>query len=189
MLNKALIVAMAATLATLTAAPAYAMASADAAPKIEFVFGPKITLREPDSTFTCTAGEVMVDRAHMGDENGWTTYGCAQVLVNGEPASVQTGNWTLAGKESNSYFAGPLNHVLLGRKHLGDENGLTSYLTGTLHWRGTQVRLTPRFWTAFAKERSHSAHGYAPQVMTGRQHKGDENGDTRYEYSTVTVDG
>ncbi|MFG1874096.1 hypothetical protein ACGFIV_04580 [Sphaerisporangium sp. NPDC049003] len=193
MYKKTLTVAMAAatlaTLATLTAAPASAVAFTDAAPKIEVIFGAFTTIREPDSTFTCPAGEVLIDRAHWGDETGWTRYRCGQVRINGETVSVQTRNWTTAGKESNSYFASPPDHVLIGRRHLGDENGLTSYLTGALYWRGVQLRLTSRYWTEPMKESNHSIQAFAPLVMTGRQHKGDENGDTRYEYSTVTVDG
>ncbi|MFI6451013.1 hypothetical protein ACIBF6_05620 [Streptosporangium amethystogenes] len=182
MYKKALTVAMAAAvLVTLAPAPA------SAAPTIETVFGPTITLREPDSTFVCSAGEVLIDRAHWGDENGWTRYRCGQIRIDGEAVTVQTGNWSYGIKESNSYFAAPADQVLIGRRHQGDENGLTWYLAGTLHWRGSPVRLTSRQWTAAMTESNHSSQAFAPLVMTGRQHQGDENGRTFYEYSRVTA--
>ncbi|MEU0483116.1 hypothetical protein ABZ260_28500 [Streptosporangium sp. NPDC006013] len=190
MYKKALTVAtVAAALATLASAPASAAVSQATAANIEILPGASATLREPNSTFTCPAGEVMTGRGHQKDENGWTTYQCSRIRIDGELVSTGNIRWSIGQRESNSYFVGSGDEVILGRKHNDDENGYTFYLTGTLHWRGSQVRLTNRNWTAPARESNHSSQAGVNQVMTGRWHDDDENGYTSYEYGTVTVGG
>jgi len=83
-----------------------------------------------------------------GDENGRTNYRCAS-LYQGEPSertrvTVLPGKWsapnTESGKENkdhdykehNGEFKCPLNQVLVGRAHRGDENNLTRYLCARL---------------------------------------------------------
>jgi predicted carbohydrate-binding protein with CBM5 and CBM33 domain len=186
MYKKALTVAMvAAALTTLASAPA----TAAAAPTIEILPGASATLRESDSTFTCPGGEVMTGRSHKGDENGSTTYQCSRIRIDGELVSTGNVRWNPVQQESSSYFVGSGDAVILGREHGNDENGYTRYLTGTLHWRGSQVRLISRNWTESMKESNHSSQAGVNQVMTGRWHRGDENGYTAYEYGTVIVGG
>lgn len=83
-----------------------------------------------------------------GKENGRTDYRCAS-LYQGTPSdntriTVLPGKWstpnTESGKENNDEgykehngeFECPLNQVLVGRAHRGDENNLTSYLCARL---------------------------------------------------------
>lgn len=83
-----------------------------------------------------------------GDENGRTDYRCAS-LYQATPSdstriSVLPGKWstpnTESGKENNDEgyrehdgeFECPLNQVLVGRAHRGDENNLTRYLCARL---------------------------------------------------------
>ncbi|GAA0855744.1 hypothetical protein ACFQVD_15365 [Streptosporangium amethystogenes subsp. fukuiense] len=185
MYKKALTVAMAAAaLATLASAPA----SAAAAPTIEIIPGASATLKESNSVYTCPAGEVLTGRSHRGDENGWTTYQCSRIRIDGELVSVQhNASWGPNQWENDSYFVTSGDQAFVGRRHFGDENGLTAYLSATLYWRGSQVRLTSRNWTQEVREDNHSSQAGIDQVMTGRWHRGDENGFTSYEYGTVTV--
>ncbi|WP_433355985.1 hypothetical protein ACQP25_18550 [Microtetraspora malaysiensis] len=43
-------------------------------------------------------------------------------------------------------------------------------------------------WTELYDENDHYAAAGDGQVITGRIHRGDENGSTTYQYSTVTLD-
>ncbi len=160
-----------------------------AAPKIEVLTGLPKVLKESNSLFTCPGGEVLTGRSHQGDENGWTTYWCGRILIDGEPVLVQSEGWSYAQKESSSYFVASGDQALIGRAHYGDENGMTQYLTATLHWRGSTLRVTSRSWGSFQYEHSHSINLDSPAVLTGRTHQGDERGRTNYEYGILAVGG
>ncbi|MFI9592832.1 hypothetical protein [Nonomuraea sp. NPDC052265] len=73
--KKAFATAASAVLA-LTLAPAVPAA---AKPAVQIVEGYSATIRENDSRFFCPAGEVLIGRAHNGDENGDTVYQYATV--------------------------------------------------------------------------------------------------------------
>ncbi|WP_344925343.1 hypothetical protein, partial [Streptosporangium carneum] len=139
--------------------------------------------------FTCPANQVLTGRSHYGDENAITTYHCSWIYINDQQVQVSLGDWDAGQKESSSRFTAPADHVLAGRWHTGDENGRTKYRVATLHWQGKQVRLTSPGWSGGLKESRHSWDAGSGQVMTGRSHSGDENGTTKYQYATVTVDG
>ncbi|MFI9595322.1 hypothetical protein [Nonomuraea sp. NPDC052265] len=196
MYKKALTVAIAAAaLAGLTSAPASAVVAGNATvfeaatPNIEIFYGSFIRLKEPDSMFECPQDEVLIGRAHYGDETNWTMNQCGRIYIDGERVSVLHENWAwnTRQQESNSYFLGSGNQVIVGRQHLGDENGDTRHKYGTLRWRGSELRLTSRYWTELMKESNHSTQAGPGQVMTGRRHNGDENGLTAYAYGTITV--
>ncbi|MGV9779151.1 hypothetical protein [Streptosporangium sp. NPDC003464] len=197
MFKKALPVAMAAAaLVTLAGAPASAAApvapasaaaSAVTVPRIEILPGTSLRLREPNSVFVCPEGEVLTGRDHKGDENGWTTYWCGRIVIDGEPVFVKNGGWSPTVVESSSRFSAFNDRVILGRRHDGDENGLTQYFTGTVHWRDTQVRVASRRWTTAMKESDHLGRASYNEVMIGRWHNGDENGDTFYEFGKVAL--
>jgi len=82
--------------------------------------------------FSCPINQVMVSRAHEGDENGDTTYTCATLYQGDKPVSVWPGTWNSAIEESDSEFACPLEEVMVGRAHKGDENNQTKYLCAKL---------------------------------------------------------
>lgn len=188
MYKKVLTMAMAAaTLAALTAAPASAKVSASTTPIVEVFSGLPITIDEPDSLFTCPGGQVMTGRSHKGDEDGKTTYWCGRVFIDGEAALVQSEGWSFPQKESSSYFVTSGDQVIIGRAHYDDENGKTQYLTGTLYWRGSQVRIANRYWSGSVKESGGGVQSSGPVVMTGRTHQGDENGFTNHEFGWPKV--
>ncbi|MFC5946404.1 hypothetical protein [Micromonospora harpali] len=186
MYKKALPAALAAAaLAALTLAPA-APAAAATGELIEVIHTYTETVKESNSSFMCPANEVMIGRAHYGDENGKTTYRCGRIYVNGEQASVELAT-TKTLRERDSYYAIAGDAAIIGRKHIGDENGYTTYYVGRMFWQGRTVRLATWQWDEYLIESNHSSRAGANRVMTGREHVGDENGLTRYEYSTLQL--
>ncbi|GAA2669000.1 hypothetical protein LV78_004150 [Actinosynnema pretiosum] len=135
--------------------------------------------------FTCPTNQVLIGRAHGGDENGTTTYYCALILIDAQIAAVSAPTWSGNQKESNSLFSAATDQVLVGRQHSGDENGQTRYATAQLSVGGRAVTLTGRRWTDPQKESSSNSRAGELEVMVGRQHSGDENGQTRYEYARL----
>jgi curli biogenesis system outer membrane secretion channel CsgG len=179
-----LAVAITAAMATLPAAPASAATEVTITTELRHTS----TVKESAGVaFTCPANEVLTGRRHSGDENGYTTYYCSRVLVNGEQALVSPGSWTSGQRESSSFYEAPADLALVGRWHSGDENGTTRYRTGALYWQGQQLRLAAYVWTGNLRESGHFSQGTPGEVMVGRAHWGDENGDTRYRYATVIV--
>ncbi|MFD0887859.1 hypothetical protein ACFQ08_25240 [Streptosporangium algeriense] len=180
------------TLAALTGAlltlpaPA-AQATAAHAADIIIIDGFTQTVKESAGTpVTCPTNQVLLGRSHRGDENGDTTYYCGLILIDGQQVRVGPPRWSISQRESDSFFVAPPNEVLVGRQHSGDENGQTRYATARLTAGGRTVELTSYRWSPSQTEsNSHSKAGDY-EVMTGRQHSGDENGQTRYQYARIT---
>ena len=91
---------------------------------------------ESSGDFLCPTGTVLVGRRHdcgnkgdKCDENGKTQYRCATLQRNGVtlPVASGSGSWSQGVAESSSRFVCPDDQVLDGRRHTGDENGLTAY--------------------------------------------------------------
>lgn len=102
-------------------------------------------------------------------------------------------------KESNGViFETPENMLITGRKHSGDENGNTQYQYASLkavNLLGEKIEgiisITERQWSDWHKESDSANFFQAPngRVITGRQHIGDENGNTRYQTAKVLFNG
>ncbi|MEV7010157.1 hypothetical protein [Streptosporangium sp. NPDC051022] len=190
--KKALPAAIAAAaLATLTAAPASAAPAAATAVTVKVELKHTSTVKESAGVyFTCPNNEVLTGRSHSGDENGYTTYYCSSISINDQLVQhVVLGLWSAGQKESRSLYVAPTDQALVGRWHSGDENGATKYLAGMFFWQGKQIHFSSPDWSGYYKESGHSWRAGTNQVMTGRQHSGDENGATRYQYATVTIEG
>ncbi|MBO3747341.1 hypothetical protein J5X84_14790 [Streptosporangiaceae bacterium NEAU-GS5] len=166
-------------------------APAASAASISLSEGYSARIQESGGVFYCPENQVLTGRAHHGDENGYTTYYCATIYVNGEPVEVSRYLFEVKVKENASRYETPEDNVVVGRRHDGDENGYTWYYSATLAWRGRPVHLVDRSWVDGLKESDHISKGVpgARQVMTGRRHSGDENGRTGYQYATVYFSG
>ncbi|WP_433214298.1 hypothetical protein [Microtetraspora malaysiensis] len=180
--KKALATAASAVL-TLSLIPA---AHAAAAPDIQIVPGYSATMKEKDSKFMCPSHEVLIGRAHDGDENGWTTYWCGRIYIDNVQVTVSSNRYTQSQAEPWSAFESPESNAMIGRDHAGDENGWTSTHYALLTWLGTPVTLTTRRWTSRFRESKHESKAGTGEIMTGRRHLSDENGDTMYQYATVS---
>jgi len=187
MRKKVLSAALAATALTALTVTPQTPAAAAAAPSVQVLQGYTATVREPDSHFWCPEDEVMIGRAHSGDENGYTTYFCGQIYIDNERVVVVQPPYKDDEWEDYTYFVTPDDFALVRRDHYGDEKGFTFYYCSRLLWRGRPVRLVDRHWTEYMKESKHSSRAGVNEVMTGRSHSGDENGRTAYQYARVTV--
>ncbi|MFE1553185.1 hypothetical protein [Streptomyces sp. NPDC058718] len=146
------------------------------------------TVRESAGTpVECPESQVLIGRSHSGDENGNTTYYCGFILIDGELVQVSGTTWSSSQRESASYFSAPPGTVLVGRQHSGDENGQTRYATASLTWQGQPVQLTGHRWTEAQRESSSHSKAGSSEVMVGREHSGDENGQTRYQYAGISL--
>lgn len=130
--------------------------------------------------YTCPTNKVMIGRQHNDDENGNTFYYCCSAGV--PQATTSSCAWSAYLKESSGIpFNCPFNQVMTGRQHHGDENGNTRYQCCNLSQNGTQVPINNCAWSGAIKE-SDSLYRCLPngKVMVGRQHNGDENGNSFY---------
>jgi len=146
--------------------------------------------RESSSNFVCPAPKVMTGRWHdcknkgdRCDENGNSKVYCSTIQANGILFAVGTGTWSGAIKESagTSYLC-PVNTVMTGRQHQGDENGNTKYLCSPLSYQGAAVPVNPNAgsWSTEITESTSQFVCADGQILNGRYHKGDENGKTKY---------
>ncbi|MEW9550085.1 hypothetical protein [Nonomuraea sp. NPDC050783] len=181
--TKVLATAASAVLA-LTLAPAAPAAAAK--PVIEIVKGYSATVNEKDSEFICPAGEVLIGRKHEGDENGSTTYWCGRIWIGREQVTVSTNHYQQVDHETYSWFEAPESNAMVGRRHDGDENGLSVAYFALLTWQGRPVTLVNKRWSQTYRESGHESRANPGEIMTGRKHFGDENGDTSYQYALVS---
>ena len=156
------------------------------------------TMKESSSSFMCPSGTVMTGRMHTGDENGNTQYEYATLKAINPKGEIVAGNITIEdirwhsaiGESFGGGFDAPQNRVIIGRKHQGDENAETTYATGIVKFNGhlteikgytvSETRKESGGWNWFRTANN--------QVMTGRHHYGDENGNTYYCMGTISCD-
>ncbi|WP_432926462.1 hypothetical protein ACQPZZ_35955 [Microbispora sp. CA-135349] len=83
----------------------------------------------------------------------------------------------------------PPNQVLTGRSHSGDERGQTIYYCSRILINGEQVEVHSGDWTTPQRESRSDYSAPNNQVIVGRWHQGDENGDTRYRTAALYWQG
>ncbi|CAI1824573.1 Uncharacterised protein [Serratia marcescens] len=141
-------------------------------------------VKESYSNFQCGENSVLIGRQHSGDENGTTLYQCAKTNLKIE--SITTSEQMRESSGVN--YVCPDNQVMVGRKHDGDEDGYTSYTCGKAYTKTEQpVKVVKGSWSKEQKESRSSFTCPTNQVMIGRVHTSDENGDTRYLCGTLTL--
>ena len=150
------------------------------------------------SSFVCpNQWALMIGRSHKGDENGDTMYWCSTpVFVSYTRHEGPWSDWIQeSGKNSGgqSSYVCPSGQGMIGREHQGDENGNTRYQCAWIFMQGSLVEFTPLDWGPWIQESGKNTNGQSTYVcpkdtfMIGRQHKGDENGDTRYQCAGADV--
>ena len=154
-------------------------------------------MKESDSIFKCPDGTVMTGRFHKEDENGLTKYEYANLVSdpNGNLDSsllitIDDPQWSDYFAESSGYFFKVEDgRVITGREHLGDENGNTRFQTSAVKVNNSKVTIVERSESEGIKESDWVWwRSSTKQVMTGRCHMGDENGNTRYEQGFLLVE-
>lgn len=98
--------------------------------------------------------------------------------------------------ESDSNFLCPVNTVMTGRYHSGDENGTTQYEYATLKAVDINGKLTSGtitvediIWDSGITESGGNYHAPANRVIVGRNHNDDENGTTQYATAVIKFNG
>lgn len=100
-------------------------------------------------------------------------------------------------KASQEYYLCSSNRILTGRRHSGDENGKTWFEDAGLeavdesgNIVSGEISVTSVEWSEWSKESS--GQGFDAlnnRVIVGREHRGDENGKTRYATAIVLFNG
>lgn len=152
-------------------------------------------MKESNSSFVCPPNTVLTGRWHNGDENGPTKYEYADLVASANDqvvagtitvAEAVWGDWIK--ESSGAWYYAPAGRVLIGREHKGDENGNTRYLTGVVKFNGKAAQPVSQEASGAIKESSGNWFNTGPsQVMTGRQHAGDENGNTHYQSAQLIL--
>ncbi len=136
---------------------------------------------EEDSLFKCANGQAMSARAHFGDETKLTQYRCSTPMQAGEAVQVGEPRKSQSQEEHKSYFVCPLDTVITGREHEKKEEGRTWHFCAPLtDYQGKPLQVVPQPWSSRMKESDHTFECPGQQVLIGRRHEGDENGDTWY---------
>ena len=118
-----------------------------------------------------------------------------QLQDNGTEGIVESGKDVIFNNGTSSYKA-KFGCVIVGRKHTGDENGLTYYLTGKPKIFDVDLR-NEVHEVRFAVFDRHNSDSFKQSnlnftcegnnVIVGRAHTGDENGFTTFVYAELAV--
>ena len=118
-----------------------------------------------------------------------------QLQDNGTKGIVESGKGVIFNNGTSSYKA-IKGCVIVGRKHAGDENGLTYYLTGKpkifdvdlcneVH--EARIAVLDRYNSDSFKQSNLNFTCEGNNVIVGRTHTGDENGVTTFVYAELAV--
>ncbi len=153
-------------------------------------------IKESKSNYRCPDNTVITGRWHKGDENGKTRYEYSTLRavdihgksVNGT-ITFENIRWEGWFKESSgSGFQASDNRVIIGREHKGDENGKTRYLTAEIFFNGEKASIESSYFSYQIKESSGSwFRTDRRRIITGRIHRGDENGNTTYKSGILMI--
>ena len=118
-----------------------------------------------------------------------------QLQDKGTKGIVESGKDVIFNNGTSSYKA-KFGCVIVGRKHTGDENGLTYYLTGKPKIFDVDLRnevdevgiaVLDKHTTDSFKQSNLNFTCEGNNVIVGRTHTGDENGFTTFVYAELAV--
>ena len=154
-----------------------------------------LTYKESNSNFLCPANAVITGMYRDKDENGSTLFEYATLKaisssgkeVDGE-ITVEDIRWEKVEKESDGFgYDAPIDRVIVGRKHFGDENEPTWYASGVVKFNGYQAYIK----TYSVSEIQNLGVWFKcddTHIMTARHHYGDENGLSYYGLGVMYCD-
>jgi len=137
--------------------------------------------------------------ANCINDNGldrWTAGACSG-QSSGTLHLLDPNDWMAEQRESSSNFVCPAGKVMAGRWHdcknkdeKCDENGNSTVYCISISANGVQFTVGTGTWSGAIKE-SDGTYYLCPSntIMTGRQHQGDENGDTKYQCASLSYQG
>lgn len=154
-------------------------------------------MKESGSSFMCPSGTIMTGRMHSSDENGNTQYEYSTLKAINPKGEIVIGNITVEDikwesaiiESSGTWFNAAANRVIVGRKHQGDENGQTQYATGVVKFNGRQTYVGDMLCSNAIKESSSIWFKTdSKRIIIGRNHSGDENGNSFYNAGIITTE-
>ncbi|MGV9883557.1 hypothetical protein [Streptomyces sp. NPDC003379] len=150
------------------------------------------SVEESDHTWSCPEGYVLVGREHQGGPGGNTRYRYGRPVLAGRALSVRDVRWSRPFTEGDGVpCTAPDGHVLVGREHIGDENGTTRHQYARLMAGAAVCSVTPGEWSAELTEAWSVYRAPSDAVLIGRQCVGVTDGDgkakARYLPGTVGV--
>ncbi|MFJ4375659.1 hypothetical protein ACIP1T_24005 [Pseudomonas japonica] len=159
----------------------------DPAPEVTLVRGEWENVKnESETDFKCQSHQVLSARAHYGDENKDTDYRCVTPMQDGKALQVGTPRKSTGQTENDSRIICPINTVMTGREHKGDENKATHHWCAPVSdYQGQPMNVMPGAWSSAFRESAHNFECPGEQVLIGRSHDGDENKETRYRCATL----
>lgn len=169
----------------------------DPAPKgtriVPYIRKNSATFKESNSDFICPSDTLITGRYHTGDENGSTIYEYASLKAIDSSGKMIMGiitiediRWENGPKESSGIgFTAEVNRVIVGRKHIGDENASSIYATGIVKFNGYPTFVSGYTISGIQKETSGWFKSSENQIITAQYHYGDENGYTFYGLGTI----
>lgn len=139
--------------------------------------------------FEGSSNMVMIGRRHTGDEKGETTCLFATLRAINHLGVTQSGTisitdikWSDTINENDCNYTAPTGYIILGRKHVGDENGSTQFKIGKIVFNGKDTTVINANSIIPYQEYTENAGVFfqtEPYLLYyGRYHKGDENGIT-----------
>ena len=170
----------------------------DEAPKgtiiVPYIRNTSESMKESSSSFLCPRNTVMTGRFHVGDENGTTQYQYATLRAIDTNGKEITGIITVEdilwedekvkAKESVAFQATE-NRVIVGRRHFGDENAVSSYATAVIKFNGYPTYVANYSVSEIHKETGGWITSPSNAIITGRQHYDDENGYSFLEFGQI----
>lgn len=135
-----------------------------------------------------TEGVLLVDKHLEGDSvDALDKLSCIRVINSRAtlpkpvaPVTTAPRAWEDAGNEHNSKFHCQGNYILIGRAHDGDEEEPTQYRCASASQGSGAVSLKNHRQAPGQHEATSYFVCPKDMVMTGREHDGDERGETRY---------
>lgn len=155
-----------------------------------------VTKESNSSFYSKTATGNLTSRQHKGDENGSTICGFSDLvlpqteflpqikrIVLGTPQKITV-------KESDSNVQCNDGEVIIGRSHIGDENGDTTYTIAKVYIELKESNILCSCRTVnkeqmTCKESSNVLMSKSGKSIVGRQHYGDENKNTTYTFANL----
>lgn len=104
----------------------------------------------------------------------------------------ESGTSMLRDDKGSVFLCPKEDQVIVGRMHIGDENGRTSYKYGSISFLNDddnryEFKLSDIAYSEYKKESEFDFACDDGALIVGREHVGDENGNTRYAYRKLYV--
>lgn len=136
--------------------------------------------------YKCATDQALVGRWHWGAEDKDSKYRCGSIFQFKDIPITDVREFIRVKESDGIWVVCPENEVMVGRGHLGDENGDTWYYCGKIHdYWDNPMNVVPGTWQRIDDEEETNFQCASNQVLVGRYHRGDETKQTQYLCATL----